>query len=315
MLNKTSSILDYQQDALCGDIWLDHGQMRPAIKTFILSMMTQFFEDLNIMGSDAFVAEYYVGSSLATYFYKADSDLDVKAIIDMSVFKDNNPGYAHIDDDEVLESLIKLGRKSLWATAFIPATNHPLDTYFYSTEEASAMNLLKYDSLYSITKDMWLKEPKRLPKGLSTEYVLQQAKEKADNFIIKLDEDILNTKRDSIDFALLIDYIKTLSYDEVKEFAKQLRKMYETIDFDLAQLVKDRDIIKKMRQEAFSGTDLKSELAQLMQSFNYSDGNIVFKLLQRYGYMRILTEIHDLYTRRGLTTDNVKDFIDILSRN
>ena len=310
---KYSSILDYQQQDLSQDIWdLSFYGMKKSIKKFIYTSIKSFFDTENIEGYNDFITDIWVGSSLATYFYKEDTDLDIKIIVDINTFKKLNPRYHHMSTDELLDAIIESGRKSSQLTAMIPGTYHPIDAYFYSTSEASSINYMKYDSLYSVVKDEWYKKPKKLPKGLSPAYVLEQAKDRAQQFIEKLDKDIMNAKRDTIDFMILKDYIKNLEYDDLKQFEIYLKSSFEEVNQDISMLLKDRDIIKKLRSDVFHKDTLTSELSKLMGTFNFSDENIVFKLLQRYGYMKILSEIHELVETKGLTTKTINDIYKIL---
>lgn len=309
---KRSSILDYQRDKLCPDIWLPNNELKSSVKDFIISSIDGFFSSLAISGAHDFIHDIWIGSSLASFFYKEDTDFDVKVIVDIDVFKKHNSSFNNVSSDDLIDKLISLGRESYWTTALVPDTYHALDTYFYSAEEATSVNLLKYDSLYSVLHNTWYKEPEKLPKGLSPAYVLNAAKQKADKFIDKLDKDILTARRDSIDFILLHDYLKTLDADDLKEFSIYYKMLFDDLNDSIGILLKDRNIIKDLRHNAFDRKELDSELEHLMGSFNYSDENIVFKLLQRYGYMRILSEVYSLYKKRGLTPANAYEYFSVL---
>ena len=96
MTNKKSSILDFQQEELCPDIWLQDASMRPAVKEFVMSSIEGFFDEQNIFGYKDFVKDIWVGSSLASFFYKKDTDFDIKVIIDIASFKDANTLYKKV---------------------------------------------------------------------------------------------------------------------------------------------------------------------------------------------------------------------------
>jgi len=51
----------------------------------------------------------------------------------------------------------------------------------------------------------------------------------------------------------------------------------------------------------------------MMESLNYADGNLAFKLMQRYGYMSILSEIDRIYKDRKVTPKEVAEVVKILS--
>ncbi len=49
-----------------------------------------------------------------------------------------------------------------------------------------------------------------------------------------------------------------------------------------------------------------------MGSLNYGDGNLIFKILQRYGYIKILKNISDLKNKVSLNKKSIKSIINIL---
>lgn len=308
---KYSSILDYQHDELDSSIW-KNGKLRPSVERFIYSSVESFFEMNDISNSYEFLSGIYIGSSLATYFYTQYSDLDIKIIVDIPILRKYNPQYNHLDDADLLNTLIDLGRSSVWLTAMIPGTYHELDGYFYSTDEFIITNLIKYDSLYSVFEDKWIKEPTKLMNGYSPTLILEFAKEKASMYINKLSIDIAKAKRDCIDFLVFKDYIKTLDNDDLKKVYGTFNTLLKNINNSLEELVEDRELIKELRKKAFSKKELTTSLEKLMGSLNYSDGNLIFKLLQRYGYMRILTEIKLLLKNRNVTVNTVDDVLEIL---
>lgn len=306
------SILDYQQDELSPVIWRPDGTLRIGIKQFIYSALDGFFKHQKIEGSQEFVKGILIGSSLATYYYTETSDLDVKVIISLPIFKEYNPKFKNESDELVLEELVSLGRESFWLTSSIPDTLHVIDVYFISLKEANNINLLKFDSLYDVVRADWVKEPQELLSSYSSSVILEYAKEKAERYIAGLTLDLAKTRRDTIDLVLLIDYLKGMDRDDLGNFAKELDNRFQEVNDGIQSLISDREIIKDLRHKAFKKEELDSELEKLMGSFNYSDENLVYKLLQRYGYMRILSEIKNLYEDNFLSLDDVDELAEIL---
>lgn len=309
------SILDYQHDDLSSFIWKPDNTLRIGIKEFIFVSIHGFFEYENIKGGDGFVQDVLIGSSLATYYYTDTSDLDVKVVINIPIFKKYNPQFESILDDDILDYFVKSGRESFWLTSVIPGTLHALDFYFISKEEFENINLLKFDSLYSVITDEWIKEPQKLLQGYSPSVILEYAKDKAKAYLDNLTLDISKTKRDTIDLILLIDFLKELDKDELAQFTRDLNIALNKINKDVEQLISNKDLVKNLRHKAFDKDELDSELEQLMGSINYSDENLIFKILQRYGYMRVLSEIKNLFKDKFISIDEIDDLADILNIN
>ena len=314
MTSKNASILDYQRNILAPDIWKD-SKILPEIKSFINKALIAFFANINIKGSTEFITDLFIGSSLATYFYRDDSDLDVKVVINIPVFQKYNPIYSNSTGEDICDELIEAGRGSHFLTAFIPNTYHPMDFYFFTEEESVEENLLKYDSLYNLRTDVWIKEPKKLEGKLSSSYILNDAKEKAKKYIERIVIDIDRAKRDSIDFLVLRDYMKTLDKDDLELLHHDFLASIEKINKDIEAIKNDRQIVKILRKSEFNKKDLDSDLEKLMGSINYSDGNLIYKILQRYGYLKIIFEIYALYKNTYITANDIVNIYQILSGN
>lgn len=310
---KFSSILDYQRKSLSPVLWDHNNLLKDSVKRFIYNSLEGFFIFGNVEGYDEFIKAVCIGSSIATYYYKDDSDLDVKVVIDIDVFKKYNPSSSSYIDEEILESLIKTGRKSHWLTAMVPTTLHQLDVHFFSVEEFKNLNLIKYDSLYRVDTGKWLKKPKKLMGGYSPSIILDIAKERAKPYLDKISSDIEQLKINCIDFIILQDYLKGLDADDLKEVYKEFKKILDRLDTALDVVVSDKDLLKMVRKENFNKKELTTDLEKIMNSLNYSQGNLIFKIVQRYGYMRILKEIKEIYNNSQSTPDKVDSILEVIN--
>lgn len=308
---KVSSILDYQQDTLCPEIWID-GKLKPEVKKFIYDSLKTFFQVSSLQGYQHWLREVLIGSSLATYFYRPTTDLDIKCVIDLELFVIDNPSFRNIEKSEIIAYLVDLGRSSYWLTASVPGTLHQLDVYFYDLADLTTLNLLKYDSLYQLSDDTWIKEPKKLPESIPPDYVLQLAKEKAAPYLESVIMDIEKAKQDTIDFILLRDFLKNLDSNDLEEIYEEFSHQLDIINSDLEKLVKDKDFIKNLRSKEFSKQELDSSLEKFTGSLNFSDGNLIFKVLQRYGYLRILSEIKHFLKHHDVEQKDAERILKIL---
>ena len=306
------SILDYEHDELSSIIWDKHHQMRSGVKSFIYNSLEMFFIKEGIKGDTSFVKDIIIASSLATYYFTNFSDCDFKIIIDMDEFKRSNPSYNKYTNDDVLEKLIDDGRESNWLTASIPGTEHIIDVYFIEIHEFTEDKYIKYDSLYSITKNKWIKIPQKINTEGNPSYILDRAKEKAKDYLDQLSLDISQAKRSTLDWYVLIDYLKLIDDDEKEEFYGEMKKILNEINESVEKLIQDREMIKLLRKETFNKKELDSQFEQLMGSFNYADGNLIFKIVQRYGYMRILTDLSTLFKNKKIRVDKINTVNKIL---
>lgn len=287
------SLLDYQQNTLCKNIFKGT-VLREGVKQFIINQIKLFFDSQDIEGCDKWVDDLCIASSLSTFLYTETSDLDVKIIVDMKKFHEYNNRFDYLDDDDMLDKLTDDGRESSFLTSLLPQTQHNLDCYFYSSEELPEEHLERYDSLYSL-KTGWIKEPKKISPNFN---ILDTALEKAMPIIEELDLEIAAAKRNSINMILFLDYVRTLDKDDIDKVRKEFMKLYYKLTDSLKDLVEIREEVKQDRKDAFSKKELETELEKIMGSINYSNENLTFKLLQRYNYMKILSEINEIYKKK-----------------
>ncbi len=307
------SILDYEHDTLSPIIWDKQNKMKPGIKNFIYSSLEMFFIKKNLEGDSFFVKDIVIASSLATYYFTDLSDLDTKIIIDMDEFKKHNPGYTNQPNEDILDNLIDEGREGSWLTAAIPGTAHVLDVYFIEQEDFTEDKYIKYDSLFSVTRNTWYKTPQKINTEGNPSYILDRAKEKARDYLDQISLDLSKAKRSTMDFYILMDFLKSLDEDDLRQFYGEVKKILNEINDSVEKLIQDREMLKVLRKETFDKKELDSQFEQLMGSFNYADGNLIFKIVQRYGYMRILTDLKKMFKNRRINVDNIDTVNTILN--
>ena len=304
------SILDFKRTELCDEIWDENRFLLESVRVFIISSLESFFKDMNIAGYKDFTKDILVGSSLATFYYTETSDLDIKVVYDETKLKHANSSliYAKNISDQLIES----GRSSYYLTTEVPGTHHNLDVYFYSSDEYYPVNLNKYDSLYSISDSTWLQEPKDLTEDFSPDFVLNYAWDKAQAYVSTIVSDISKAKKSLVDLICLRDYLKTLDEDDIDRMKYFFIRKFNEVNDSIEDLIKDRVELKNLRTTGFEKDDLQSDMERTFGSFNYSDENLIFKVVQRYGYMTILSEIKKLYSKKGVTIDNVDTYLNLV---
>lgn len=304
------SILDFKRTALCSDIWDENNFLRNDVNTFVISAFRSFFKNMNIKGYESFTKDIVIGSSLATYYYTDTSDFDVKLIYDEYEFIKYNPTYA--DKDSISDILIDAGRSNYYLTANVLDTNHAIDAYFYSRSEYEPVNLNKFDSLYSINENRWIQEPKDMDSDFSPDYVLNYAWDKAQNYVSSIVTDMSKAKKSLVDLICLRDYLRSLDEDDIENMKYFFIRKFNEVNDAVEDLIKDRQDLRELRCHGFEKDNLRSDLEKMFGSFNYSDENLIFKVLQRYGYMTILYEIKTMYDKKGVTSDNIDTYLNLV---
>ena len=307
------SILDYKQPTLCTEIWNPDNTLIFEVREFILKSVEEFFKnDVGNEKAKYAVLDIIIGSSLATYYYRPSTDLDIKLIINEKELSK----YIKIQPDKgesICDALTKKGRSSFYLSNVVPGTLHNLDPYFYTDEEFYPIHQLKYDSIYSFNKSGWIKEPVDIFEGeQAADAILNVAWYRAQPYIEIITKDITQASKDIVDFMMFKEYVAQLDNDDLHKVYDLFMEKYNAVNESLNDLIQDRIDLKYLRTEAFSKDTLNTELEKAMQSLNYSDGNLVFKVMQRYGLMNILTSVRDKMDADGLNVNNVNEYLSII---
>jgi hypothetical protein len=292
------SIIDYQQETLSPEIWdLSTLLLKKDVENFLLSKVDDFFNQLLSVPKPyikgVVVKDILIASSLASYFYTKYSDFDIKIIYSLEQLLTYVPELVNTKD--ISSFLTELGRNRI-LNVEVPRTHHRLDPFFISQDDSKNLNYRKFDSLYSVFKQQWLKPPKHISYEDMLK-VVEIAKEKAQPFLDKIAKDIEEVRKESIDFMILYDYLKTLQPHQLKQFKSYIEEQLSDIDVALQKVVTDANILKLLRRKTFEKSEFQTEFEKLMSSFNFSDENLLYKFATRYGYLRILVTIKQLLER------------------
>ncbi len=286
----TESILDPTHKILSKDVWdskNDSYILKSEIKNYIANTLKQYLESNNINTED--VKNLYVVGSITGFKYNEKSDVDVNVGLQTSE-----------ENMEILKKhLNDVNGKP------IPNTTHPLNFYFlpFDTE------LKTGDFTYDILDDNWIESPKVIKEDI--DYISVTTLAISECRAVDGDEDEL--RRDLIDYFLL-------KHDLEEIYELVLPKNENEIFADLDNLKKRLIQIHNYRNLAFSGDEKEKYLTTVtsdVEDNNYTINNIVYKHLERYGYLDRLKQYNKIHkmlieSNKSITDEIEKGFKDIL---
>ena len=302
---KRASILDEPRASLDEAIW-DIGRddlpmLKPSVKIHIVK---NFFEYISQFGGyikpEEFIKNMFYTGSTATYTYSDTSDIDIHVIVDWIDLAALNPDKARKDPQEMWRELHDI----FWWTLNkikLPGTKHPL-TYYVMPPGDEKKLINQKEELYDIGHDVWL-----IPPGKATnltEEVIDPALEEASEFMARINQHIADARKGVIDYALLREVITPENAaSRYVQIAEKLRE----IDTDLKALKDEYALLKQKRKDAFEKGD-----SLVGGNSNYSLGNIIFKLVERYKYMDILRKIRQITDDMDLRPNQVQEIANVL---
>jgi predicted nucleotidyltransferase len=240
--------------------------MDPRVRAHILGMIKQYFP-----GS---IGAFVLGS-ITTKRYTRFSDVDVNVVMPKRV--DLGP----------YRSIAKAINKS---KPRFQGSPHVI-TFFVVHPSSEKDAIQKTTGAYDLISNKWLKTPDDI--GADPDEMEGAFQGQIKDVDIALGE--LN--RDMRDINLIIEAFKEAPDSEKQKILIDLEEKKEEIEDDLKVLTEEYDEFHRARVSSFE-KELSSDgpNAAKKHLFNQTlPGNVVFKMMERYGYRDLLERLRDIY--------------------
>lgn len=267
------SLLDYKRRSLSPHIW-EGEQLRPQVRAFILGMVKE-----NFPGS---IGAYILGSITTKHWTNA-SDVDINIIY---------PDNADLDAPRsVADSIAKQKVK-------VPMTPHIIG-FYVSPKKDVEDNVSKSPGAYNLTSGSWNKPAEEL-------YVdPRQHEKKFQKQIEDVDIGLGELRRDMRDIRLIIETFKHAPEDQQQQMLEELERKKDEIEEDLKNLTEEYDDLHQARLRAFEKEVKADPNAVNKHLYNQTlPGNVIFKMMERYGYRDLLERLHSIYESMPRSTSS-----------
>jgi hypothetical protein len=305
-----ASVVDYPQKALPPDVWNYNEEkkeytLKPEVKEEILGRIYEFFHGKNFQHIEDFWLGTVIGSSIGSVFYGTATDVDVKVIIDVAEFIKHND----YDLGDQIWNLVKEVRKSGIMAESNPlktTDNRPVDIYFINIsdfsregiENISVNHLKRYDSLYYIEKNQWLKEPKNISdieKYIGErDQLLEQAYKQAEQIAESIDIDAGKVNRISSDILEFEQFANRLEPEQKKRLKTKLDQKINELEKIITEMISTKEKVVEDRQIAFQDLDFNIDYEKFITSINYHPKNLQMKLLQKWSIFSLISKLQDI---------------------
>ena len=249
------------------DVIDDQLIIKPAIKDQILRLV----ERIGIP-----VSNVYIKGSILSRQWLPQTDIDVLIETD----EDMSDDYYERLKNEI---------KELYNGIKARGTDHPLEFYVVrGTFDAS-----RADGLYDLINDRWIKGPYDLEVN-PDEYL-----DKFEKTVHEIDLAKDELERDLIDYQIL----KSLRGEQIAHLEQRIQDKIDEINDSIETLVAQYQRLSDLRDHAFS-KDLTPDEIREYGSKKALPDNVIFKLLQRYHYIKLMQELKKIIKQHGkLETD------------
>lgn len=309
-----SSRIDYPQPDLPEDLWdKSNGEyfLKPNVVTSIKNMAESVLVPI-FKNVDKWVVTYILGSSVATQFWKEDSDLDIKIVINPEKFKKYNPEYSKASNEELKKYFVEIfdfhkGKE------YFKFKNRPLDMYLAIDKEIPTEDYQKrFDALYDVNSNVWIKHPIIYDiDNYDRDKVIEKGETMALNWATKWDLDLGDMKRKIREAELVQKYIESLDPKRALKFKQKVEKLLKSLEKDIKEIHTEKENIKEQYYKVYDDFDL--EMGKFYSSVNEVPEVIRIKLLNLWGYLYIIRNLNKFIKNNNEISvdeiDEVKTFL------
>lgn len=261
-MDLNENVLDPINKTLNKDLFIDGKEVvKEKVKNFIIDNFLRWFEKMGFKKER--VNDFYLIGSSIGYQYTDTSDIDVTV------------------DTDLTEAEIEKVKTILPNNNFLLNTKHPVNYYLKTLKETEK----DADVIYNLKNDKWLKKSKKETVEVSASYMLEITK----FFMSGIQDRLAELERDKIELEIYKNYSPEKIEISQKEIDTLISNKETEIKSDLDALYIAYHIIKGFRKEAFKDGEPFEVLIDInMKNPNYSVNNLVYKTLERYGYLEKL---------------------------
>lgn len=238
--------------------------LREAIKVQIL-------KDVDEIRGTLSVVNFFIIGSILTKNYDSNTDIDVTVQVDSETIDS-------IATAEIMHLLKRINGR------LAADTSHPIN-YYIITEEYDES---KAEAIYDIVNDRWVKTPK------TYEPDIEKWSTKFQETLKSIDIATGELRRDLID----INEIEHLDTKNIKRLRLMMKQKLSQMEELLNQLIGTYHNAKTLRHMGFDRFLTPQELQQYGSRNNLPE-NILYKLLEKYYYIKFIKKIESILDERG----------------
>jgi len=272
------SVVDFEKKDLNPALW--HGKkLKKEASSQIWKAIRDVLKEASI-DEERLTAIMIEGSNL-TYYYNKYTDIDIHLYIE---------DVTEEEEEKLSDPINSFNKEG----NVIKGTKNNLELYLMDETQLKRLSGPRYDFLES----KWLSDPEKINVPAET---YKAAVEIALTFARDLDLAVGELKRDIIEYIALETEIEDMLNVDIKKLEKTKQFKVDEIKADMEALAIKEQSIKDMRRRAYSEEyESKEETLYYIKAGDadrsYTLNNMIFKILQRFGYVDPLKMLkYDVY--------------------
>ena len=178
---------------------------------------------------------------------------------------------------------------------------HPLEIYVQLNPSQDLMS----DGVYSLLADKWLVGPKIVSTDTDPYDDFSHIADDIRDTVEDADKLFGELKRDVIDFEVIKQATERMSGEDKDRLLQKLEDKLNELETDIEALYKEKGEWTDARRGASKPETPEQALKDVELAKNWKDVNATFKFVNRYQYMRTITDLKKLLADEEITPDEV----------
>ena len=275
------SIIDIPRRIYAPGVFDDADTDNPKLKPVVLDMIKDQLKDFERLAP---VVRYSLIGSILTKRYRNDADLDINVLFD-------------VPESEQEEKRLEFSKELKGINGrLVPGTQHPINYFIITDPKLERANKIKADGVFDIDKNKFIRRP--VPQDFDPKKYEKDFQKKVQEIDIIKGE----LKRDLVDY----EELKELTPNDVLNLQDRVNGKLEEIEDSVRTLKDIGDTLVQDRRDIFS-RDMTPDEIREYGIHNKLPKNIIYKMLEKYHYMKFYKKLKDILEDDKITDDEIKD--------
>ena len=295
-IRTRESSIDFPQTDLPKDIWDKDGDsyvLKPEVKDKILQALATYPKVQLV----EWAQEIRIVGSITSNQYQEGADIDVHLVGDTSKLPDG------MDGESLKKDVYKFFKQK-----DIPVGNFHIEVYIQTNPAQDYMSV----GVYDVKNDEWEKGPDKKDRGFNPYEAYAEIFDKIRSSAQGADIKFGELKRDVIDYDVIkkaLGYVPKENKEKIKE---ELQKRLDEIEQDIKALMKDKLDWINARKLASNPSSKEQALNDLKLAKEFGEKNAIFKFLNRYQYMKVISELEKMIEDDNVNSEEMETLKSIL---
>lgn len=291
------SVIDFPKPELDLSFWDKRADgtytIKPSAKKKILSTLGKY-KPLDL---HSIAKEIHITGSMGTNQFLDDCDVDVHVIPDVYRL----PGEkTPLEWQKSIFKFYKDNREYIG--------QHPVEVYL----QLNPTQELMADASYDLLDDRWIKGPKFVSQEFDPYEVYRSVVDDVKNIAADADRLFGELKRDVIDYLYIKQVMAELSPNEKQRLKGRLESKLKELEDDVERLMANKKEWIQARRTASRPETPKQALKDIELAKKWSNTNALFKLLNRYQYLRLIEVLEQMMEDEKLDQREIEMLRDLL---